>query len=61
MENKSVGIKEAKGILGELVLQAEFAGKTTVITRNSKAAARLVPIEHKVLDDKTKPSAENSK
>lgn len=40
----SIGIREARPILGDLVKQARIAGKTTTITEHGKDAARLSPL-----------------
>ena len=40
-----ISIEKARPVLGELVDRARFTGKPTMITRQGKAAAALVPVE----------------
>jgi prevent-host-death family protein len=47
---KHIGIEDARKTLGDLVTAARY-GHTTVITRNGKPAARIVPIEEPAMPE----------
>ena len=46
----TVGVREAKARLGELVTEVEGGGEV-LITRRGKLVARLIPLEQPTADD----------
>ncbi|MDA8371437.1 MAG: type II toxin-antitoxin system Phd/YefM family antitoxin [Nocardiopsaceae bacterium] len=42
---ETVGIEQARKVLGELVNQVRYTGRPIVLTRNGRPAARLAPLE----------------
>jgi len=44
VSRKEIGLREARAQLGDLVNEAEYAGKATILMRNGRPAAAIVPV-----------------
>lgn len=55
-----VSINDARPKLGDLVTAAQVLGRTTIITRNGRPAARLAPLEDTMPDMINFPDPDNS-
>ncbi|WP_407700359.1 type II toxin-antitoxin system Phd/YefM family antitoxin [Streptomyces beihaiensis] len=42
---REVGIEQARKILGDLVNEVRYSGRSIVLTRNGTPVARLAPLE----------------
>ncbi|GAB3205313.1 hypothetical protein SAMN02745673_00923 [Marinactinospora thermotolerans DSM 45154] len=45
MENREIGIEEARKILGDLASEAGYLGRSIILTRKGKPIARIAPLK----------------